>query len=603
MTNASSYPINAIREVEAITALRSILDPSRIMPHIDELNTIPDIDGYLDILDETRSPVGKLDVQVKKLPDHEGTDPKLEIKVTLYGYASKATNNPVLLIGVDIGSKIAHWVHIPIDSTFKPGQENTTVHFPLNQIIDGHNTRYVVDWLQIARDFQWKLRHYTEKENAFLRLSKIVNAAGGASKTEFREIHSFLDSINYSLDGDYSLIKRRYYSAAWKVGLAYYNYSVNSISYTVFPIPYELNDIQIKEVDEKSGAEFLALNAVSIFPDANPIKKNPSQHATDFIRTLLDEILKNRMLEHRNSQTLATEFLFAFVDTYAEEMGLEIKDTYKLAEIEEGFYHLWVWVDQAIRFLIREKRYSKPSDLGFGRPYIDPGLLKSLVAPQMHEIEAEVGKIIKAGGPFPTYPLGSEKVPFGMFTEFEAFLLSTRVTEIQRLYRRQDFSRLEKSGGLKWATYSVADLEWNLRVFFENFPSAYGSMLQQNFPRLKDQLKPFGGATRVAVFFDAKEEYKSMQEAPSIMFYYLKGANEQELRIDLRKKGEDTNLEQSLAKIKLGENVQIDGESYVWIGGPRMVLDFIFEDLPLLTLIYEQMTDAFRYIFEYMEIK
>ena len=447
------------------------------------------------------------------------------------------------------------------------------------------------------------MRHYTEKEVAFARLSKIVNAAGGVSKAEFREIHSFLDLINSSLDGNYSLIKRRYYPTAWKVGLAYYDYSAESVSYTVFPIPYELNDIQIKEVDEKSRDELAALNAVSIYATENPIKKNAPKHATEFIRTLLQGILKYKLLEHRNSQNLATEFLIAFVDTYSEQMGLEIKDTYKLAEIEEGFYHLWVWADQAISFLIREKRYSKPSDLGFGRPYIDPGFLKSLVAPQMHEIEAEVRKIISAGGPFPTYPLGSEKLPFGMFTESEAFLLSTGVTVIHRLYRPQDYSRLQKSAGLKWATYSVADLEWNLRVFFENFPSAYGSMIEQNFPRLKDQLKPFRGATRVVFFFDAKEEYKSMEEAPSIMFYYLKGANERELQIDLHKKGEDTNLEQSLAKTKLGETVQIDAESYVWIGGPSMVLDFIFEDLPMLTLIYEQLAEAFRYTPELSDLR
>lgn len=87
------------------------------MPHIEQQSTIPDVDGYFDILDEEHSPVGKLDVQVKKLPDHYGGDPKLEVKVTLYGYASKATNNPVLLIGVDIQQKIAYWVHIPTDST------------------------------------------------------------------------------------------------------------------------------------------------------------------------------------------------------------------------------------------------------------------------------------------------------------------------------------------------------------------------------------------------------------------------------------------------------------------------------------------------------
>jgi hypothetical protein len=86
-------------------------------------------------------------------------------------------------------------------------------------------------------------------------------------------------------------------------------------------------------------------------------------------------------------------------------------------------------------------------------------------------------------------------------------LISSGVTEIQRVYDPPDYSRMPH-GGFIWEAYSKESVERNLNTFFSRFPSAYFPIVEQNFPLLKDRLAPFNGATRVIVVFDVKDHYK-----------------------------------------------------------------------------------------------
>ena len=386
MTVPTPYPPRAIDEIRAINTLKSILDPNQIIADIHQLDTVPDVDGHLDVLDDGRRPTAKLEVQVKKLPDDYGATPKLQVKLGLFGYASLATNNPVFLIGVDINHEKAYWFHVQPGIVENPGQETITVNFPTTQIIDRGNKRYIAEWLAISRETQRKLREFSRLEQGYTRLSAIVNAAGGLTKAEFREIHTFLDVINSFLDGDFSLIKRRYYPNAWKVGLAYHEYNATSASYAIYPIPYDLNDPQIKEVDLDIRNELVKLNGMWAYSDENPIKRRPANLAIEFLEGHVQQVLKYRLLEH-SSETIAIEFLIAFIDRFAEQMGLSLKERYSSTEVEDGFYHLLIWTDQATKLLLREGRYARLSDLTFGKQYFDPELLWSLVATSKEELE------------------------------------------------------------------------------------------------------------------------------------------------------------------------------------------------------------------------
>ena len=597
MTKPAPYSPTATREIEAIDTFSSLLDHDHVISDIRKLDKIPDIDGHVDIIDADLRPIGKLEVQVKKLPDDYGSDPKLQTPLSLFGYATTATNNPVLLVGVDIDQKKAYWFHVPTDTSQRRGQETITVKFPLTQLIDGKDTKYITQWLGIVQDYQRKLREHDLIKEALARLSKRANPALGITSSDFREMHEFLDEINSLLDGSFSLVKRRFYPGAWKLGLAYEDYAANSIGYTLYPILSYENDVQIKQVDQSLKQELLSLHGFTQHFKENPIKLRPREYAIELIDKRISQILAHRLLEHRGSEALAREYIFAFIDRFTDQMGLEERESYSLAEIENGFYpHFPFWIDEAIKFLVRveRNRIKKPADCYYGRLYLDPSMLSSQIMPnEMNELKQSVINKVKGTDPVPIIRVGSESFPFGLFAEFLSFLVSAGVTEIRRLYARPDYS-LAPQGGSWWQFFSPEALERNLKGLFDNLPAAYSAIVEQNFPQLKDHLLPFYGATKVIAVLDIRDErgYDA-----GVEFYYLKCQGELGVCIDLHGKDQHTNLFDKPG-IKLGESVELDGKPYDLIGQASMVLGIIWVDFPILSFVYRELGKAFRRYFD-----
>jgi hypothetical protein len=427
-----------------------------------------------------------------------------------------------------------------------------------------------------------------------------LDPAFDLAKSDIREIHDFLDETNKMLDGPFSLVKTRFYPGAWKVGLAYYEYTANSVGYTLYPIPIERNEVQIKRIDEKLRERLLSIDGITGYFTENPIKTRPRQHAIEFIEERLSQIIKYRLLDHRNSEALAREFIFAFSDKFGDQMGLTKKDEYALAEIGNGFYrHLPIWVDEAVRFMVREERnrVRKPSDCLYGKPYFDPSMLLAQIMPaERKELEQSVIERIRRGVSIPNFPIEDEKLPFWLFEEYHSYLMSSGKSEVRRLYESPDYDR-NPTGGFIWGAYSPESVEQNLKTFFASLPQAYNELIERNFPQLKNQLALFGGATRAIVVFSVKDKYGSIEEGPTIAFSYLKSKSETGLHVDLYKKGQNADLEAKLMQTKLGDSLVLDEKDYELIGGPWGVLDFIYHDLPLLTFVYEELERAFRSYF------
>jgi hypothetical protein len=597
MTKPAPYPPTATQEIEAIDTFRSLIDHDRVILDIRQLDKVPNIDGDVDIINAEHRPIGKLEVQVKKLPDDYGSDPKLQIPLSLFGYAAKTTNNPVLLVGVDIDQKKAYWFHVPANANQRLGQETITVKFSLTQLIDGKDTRYINEWLGIAQDYQRKLREYDPLKEAYAKLSSAKIQVLSIAKSDLREIHGFLDEINSLLDGPFSIVKRRFYPNAWKVGLAYDDYATASIGYTLYPIPSDENDVLIKEVDHTLREEFVSLHGFTQHFKENPIKLRPREYAIELIDKRITRILAHRLLEHRGSEALAREYIFTFIDRFADQMGLEERESYSLAEIENGFYrHFPFWIYEAIRFLVRveRNRIKKPADCYYGKSYLDPSMLSSQIMPnEMNELKQSVINKVKDRDPVPIIRVGSGSYPFGLFAEFLSFLVSAGVTEIRRLYARPDYS-LAPQGGSWWQFFSPEVLERNLKGLFDNLPAAYSAIVEQNLPQLKDHLLPFHGATKVIAVLDIRDERGS---DAGVEFYYLKCEGELGVHIDLYRKDQHTNLFDKLG-IKLGESVELDGKPYDLIGQASTVLGIIWVDFPILSFVYRELGKAFRRYFD-----
>jgi uncharacterized protein Usg len=453
-----------------------------------------------------------------------------------------------------------------------------------------------MEWLQIVQRYRTKLRGYDRLEAVYATLSKRVNPAQGIAKPSFRAIHEFLDEMNALLDGPFSLVKRRFYPNSWKVGFAFSHYDTSSVGYTLYPIRSDENDVQIKEISKDLAEEFLRLHGFTEYYSENPIQRHPKQHALERIQEHMNQIIESRLLDHKGSIALAREFLFAFVDRFSQEIGMQKKDCYSISDIQSAFYrHLPIWVDEAVKLLVRKKRNKirSPADCFYRKPYLDPDLLRSQIMPQeMEEIEQLVLGRIASGSPIPRISIGSENLPLGLFVEYDSFLSVNGVTEIHRLYEPPDYSRM-RNGGYLWEAYSRTSFGKNLKIIYGNFPEVYSSIVGRNFPQIIDRLAPFDGASNVIVVFDAEDRYASREEKdiPGITLYYLKPETELGPNITVYHISECKELVDKLED-RLGKTVEVDGKMFKLTGISSSIPKIIIENLPMHTLLYEELKHA-----------
>jgi hypothetical protein len=591
------YSTTDEQETLAIDTFRNLTDHRKVKLDIKERDKYPNVDGYVEIVDEFRAPIAKLEVQIKKLPNEE---PKIQCPLSLLSYSEK-TCNPVLFIGVDIKQKKAYWVHVEenliVKSISGSDQETKVISFPVDNVLDGKDTKYIAEWKDIAETYQTRIRSYGELADLYDRLSKRLNPALGIDKKVFRDIHVFLDEINMLLDENFSIVKRIFYPTAWKVGLAYYGYEDNSLSYTLYPISFTRNDVQIKEGNDLLRKELWTAGlGITGHNVENPIKLRPREYAIEIVESKTLRILKNRLLNHRGNEFLATEFIFAFIDKFLQQLGLNKKDKYSIDEIDKAFFqHLPIWVDESIRFIVKvqRNRVRSPMDLLYRKPYFDPDMLIcQIMNDERRQIEQTVRTRIRQKSDIPRIPLGNDRFPFGIFAEFFLFLRSRGLQEIDRPYSPRDYSRLSGRGGWVWNVFSPDAVETNLKMFFDNLPKVYNDVILQNFPKIAEELPLFGDASRVIILFDVKEEYKIHRDAPTISFFHFETEKKESLEIEIYRKEE--NELPDLSWKYLGKHIKIKGKKYRFISGSRGVLDFIYDYIPMFNFVYKVLEENLK---------
>jgi hypothetical protein len=595
----AAYSPTDTKETLSVDIFKKLVDHNRVKLDIKERDKIPNIDGYMELVDNNGSPYGKLEVQIKKLPDELS---KIQCPTSLFAYSEKATCNPVILVGVDIKNQKAFWIHVSSEFLREPleklQQKSVLINFPSSNIIDGIDSKYIEEWKAIVQSYL-NLRRTNE---AYTKLLEKTNLTVGLEKKEFAEIQVFLDYINNYLDGRYSIAKKTFYRTAWKLGLAYFFYRENSVEYALYPIPFGKNDVLIKEVDEKLHEELKKEGlSISGYFKENPIQKRPKQFAIEEIEEIVKVVVENKLLKHHGSEFIAREFIFAFIDKFHIQMGLNKKDEYSIDEIDKAFFqYLPQWTLESIKFMIEVKRNGVISFAHalFGRPYFDPDfLLMQIMEEERKKIFARTQEAIQKNSSVPVMPIGSRVLSFRIFYELFSFLKLRGTDKIIRPYAPKDYSRLEKLGGWIWNVFSPETLEKNLRVFFENLPTAYNQIISTNFPDIKDDLSLFNNVSLEVVLFSAKEEAKAFTDGPIIGFFGLSSPDENKQKIILSRResaGELANL--SLKKFR--ENIVFDGKKYTVSSASEGVLDFIFDDTPMLNFVYHLIKNYLKDHFE-----
>ena len=124
----------------AVSTFSTLIDNEKVKLDIKTRDKIPNIDGYLELVDEKYHPIGKFEIQVKKLPKN---NINIKIKILFLSYC-KESILPVILVGVDIDNKKAYWLYIDEDFIkqikIKSGQKSKTIHFQKENLIDEQHT-------------------------------------------------------------------------------------------------------------------------------------------------------------------------------------------------------------------------------------------------------------------------------------------------------------------------------------------------------------------------------------------------------------------------------------------------------------------------------
>lgn len=543
MENLSPAPYSTTDTAEtlAVDTFSNLVDPDKVKLDIKTRDKYPNIDGYVELVDNFRVPMGKLEVQIKKLPDtFDPNNPKVKIEKSLLAHSKTVTSNPVLYIGVDIHNDSFYWVYIHDKLTNTRGEhlidflgESTLIPLDLSNIDNGivkdDEDDYFSSWEALSQKHKNSTHDYDNLKEQFHELEMHSEPTLGEYADEFEDIHIFLDELNDKL-GYFDIIKHRFYfKDTWKLGLAYEFFSDTQLIYTLFPIPYNKNDVQIKKIEDINGLrKFRDIITHHVYD--NPIKTNPTEHAKEIIKGNIEKILKNRLLNHCN-EFIATELVFAVLDaSYGfKDDSCSLEDIKSI--LERGVVNKY-------------KRYDF----------------------QPHS-----------------------------FLEAVSFLESKNKKTINRIYTPKDYERNREEAWI-WNSLSFNSAKKNLELIFENLLPVYEDILSCNFSRI--ELPFFKGASKVIFAYSLKDKYTDLMDHPRLNTFYLKSDETEDFEIKVYDMEQESLIQNIFESIKNDDNVEIGDNLYKVFSYTLSMADFIYEDTPMLNYIYSTLNENFKIFFK-----
>jgi|GEM_PF-6446386 len=534
-------------EILAVNKFSHLLNPNIVKLDIKDRDKFPNVDGYVELVNSSRIPIGKLEVQIKKLPeDFNPDDPKIRIEKSLLAYSKTGTANPVLFIGVDVHNSSAYWIHIHGELININGKQlssfpGISTLIPLNLdnsdngIITIDDENYVGPWQSISRKRIESVNDHKKLKKLLHELEKHSEPTLGEYSPDFGRIHIFLDELNEKL-GYFDIIKHKlYFTDTWKLGLAYDVFTNTQLGYTLYPIPFNKNDVQIKKIiiNKDSSTELRQFgNRIMHHFKENPIKNDPKNYVKELISEDIKNILNNRLLRPCN-EFIAKEIVFAVMDN---SYGLN-QDSYELKEIE--------YIINNNEIVNKYKKYDFFNQISFRDAMI--------------------------------------------------FLDSKGITEINRDYLPRNFERNSEESWI-WNTLSYDSARDNLEKLFINLPNVYNDILSCNFPKISNKLPLFSGSSRVLVSYLLKDVYHDLVDHPRLNFIYLKSDDPNEFEIKLYDMEEQPFQLQEILRSD-DRTINIDGKSYQISRVVQTMLNFIYGDTPMLSFIYPELEANFKVLF------
>ena len=349
--NIGGYDDNAFKDHEAIAIVSKKLSESHyIMPHIDSSNTIPNVDGKIEICEECgnrKIPVATFVVQVKSLPEDYGNHNKCLHTDDKYKYCcdtkafnfalSQSTLDPVLLLMVDIKNGDIFWKYL----SYKYCME-------LEAFKTNGKTIYFNDEDKISNVNEWGVelkKIFNDKRSKIIQTDEPIP----------EEFQKACDRLNSLLDNELSFIKTIFFPDTWKFGISYFvDTETQYKSLGIYRLANGQNDLLIKNFNDAQK-----INLVEI----KYLRHSASDIVTSEIIKFIDLLFKDMNYFLCIMPDLAIQdIIFNILDSHFSKKTIQ-NITPNDSEVILGYPDEVILLDKLQKILLHEQWEQKDFDL------------------------------------------------------------------------------------------------------------------------------------------------------------------------------------------------------------------------------------------------
>jgi hypothetical protein len=572
----AAYSHTDTAEILAINVFKGLLDVGRVKTHIRERDKIPNTDGHLDLLDDDLTPMGQIEVQVRKIKD-DATSATCPGELIAY---SSVNGLPMIYVGVDVKNKKAYWRHISNPMAEMPeGQKTCTIRFDpaLDSIEAG--SPYFQRWVGLAQDFQSRITDYPELKRKFtdtIQLTPLILE----DRIWFQ---TFIDRVNQHLDANYPFVKSLFFADMWKMGVAVTSTGQDSVSFSLYKILRGENAPLIISLPGSLGHLFADGPAVKpIETGGTPVSTtyfrrgenaNAEQMADKQITGYVSTVFQQKLL-NLSGDLICTEFVFNFVDEFHHVLGLDSRDEYTLSALRRGifvFFPQW--------YSIAFKRYCEVyADLLRNLPFpFFSAIAHSLIKPTVQEVEDRI-----SSGRLPdSFLIRAEEVNFKAFIQALDVLFHKGIDRIIRPYAKK-----VQRGPFIWNAFDLESLKKNIPLILGSVHREYLALAVAN--QLDPRRLHHASDQRSRIYAAKLEEWptSSFSRPPSIELYLVDNSDKLFAPVEF------VNLSESGHSIAIAKReISRNGVTRPILGVATMDPHAFFGRLPLLNICYSWLAD------------
>ncbi len=581
------YPPKNSEEIKAVITFLGLLDIDRVKPEAKFLDKVPNLDGSVELVDDTQRPIGELKIQIKKIPDGAL---QFSCPIELVAFSTRVSS-PFILVCVDIGNRKAYWCHI---SAVMPGvrvdQKTFTIRFQSTIDEIGQGFPYIERWGSLCEDYRNRISEYPT-------LKRVVDEEIGLSKLDLHDRHyfqQFIDELNLLLDVDMPIVKHEYFADAWKLGVSIHETNERSVAYSIYTIPKGENAPILTHIPRQfgdpkvtfeGGREITGLvsfqfegasdSEVSIQWALRQHFGDPLKEAREFVFRYMNRLLRGKGL-HVHGRNQSTELLVWFIRNYGHSLGLSVADSYKTAQISYALnVYLPAWYSLAYPRVMKHFREEYPEMLRYNPFPSFEQIVRSRPEPE-HPLESEVRKLIESRRRLPPSPIRTDGFSLQALKQAVDYLTAAEITEIRRL----DKPRSALGRGRVWQGYSGEDLKYNVLTMFNGAAEDYAAFVEGNrFGRLNSVLLSHEVAF---VFFADPNTWVDAQCPPKVKMFTVENRDRSLPLVTFI----DSSQEPNECR-KEGETVLIRGTRRKCKSYGSSLLTTLFENFPVQAVVYD----------------